>query len=186
MYDNLDERKFEMRYYYNQEITNDVCSRDLISESEFDRAKITCEVEKLGAGKYTFIGVMKDSEENTVDFEVNVLKIQDEVYSQIEFIEEGDKTHILINVEGEGENLLVKNRIPKEVIELLTPENKDTLITTDFEYENTIATVNKDLYNGLETVFLITSPKFAFISSTIIREVHIYGGDVSKYIPYEL
>ena len=58
--------------------------------------------------------------------------------------------------------------------------------TTDFEYENTIAMVNKDLYNGLETVFLITSPKFAFISSTIIREVHSYGGDVSKYIPYSL
>lgn len=58
--------------------------------------------------------------------------------------------------------------------------------TTDFEYENTIATVNKDLYDGLETVFLITSPKFAFISSTIIREVHSYGGDVSKYIPYQL
>lgn len=58
--------------------------------------------------------------------------------------------------------------------------------TTDFEYENTIAMVNKDLYNGLETVFLITSPKFAFISSTIIREVHAYGGDVSKYIPYQI
>ncbi len=58
--------------------------------------------------------------------------------------------------------------------------------TTDFEYENTIAMVNKDLYNGLETVFLITSPKFAFISSTIIREVHAYGGDVSKYIPYTI
>ncbi len=58
--------------------------------------------------------------------------------------------------------------------------------TTDFEYENSIAMVNKDLYNGLETVFLITSPKFAFISSTIIREVHNYGGDVSKYIPYTL
>ncbi len=58
--------------------------------------------------------------------------------------------------------------------------------TTDFEYENSIAMVNKDLYNGLETVFLITSPRFAFISSSIIREVHIYGGDVSKYVPYEL
>jgi len=58
--------------------------------------------------------------------------------------------------------------------------------TTDFEYENSIAMVNKDLYNGLETVFLITSPSFAFISSTIIREVHAYGGDVSKYIPYPL
>jgi len=58
--------------------------------------------------------------------------------------------------------------------------------TTDFEYENTIAMVNKDLYNGLETVFLITSPKFAFISSTIIREVHSYGGDIGKYISYSL
>ena len=58
--------------------------------------------------------------------------------------------------------------------------------TTDFEYENSIAMVNKDLYNGLETVFLITSPKYAFISSTIIREVHSYGGDISKYIPFEL
>lgn len=58
--------------------------------------------------------------------------------------------------------------------------------TTDFEYENSIAMVNKDLYDGLETVFLITSPKFAFISSSIIREVHNYGGDVSKYIPYSL
>lgn len=58
--------------------------------------------------------------------------------------------------------------------------------TTDFEYENSIAIVNRDLYNELETVFLITSPKFAFISSTIIREVHVYGGDVSKYLPYPL
>ncbi len=58
--------------------------------------------------------------------------------------------------------------------------------TTDFEYENSIAMVNKDLHNGLETVFLITSPSFAFISSTIVREVHAFGGDVSKYIPYPL
>lgn len=58
--------------------------------------------------------------------------------------------------------------------------------TTDFEYENSIATFNKDLYNGLETVFLITSPAYAFISSSIVREVHMYGGDVSKYLPYSL
>jgi len=58
--------------------------------------------------------------------------------------------------------------------------------TTDFEYENSIAMINKDLYNGLETVFLITSPKYAFISSSIVREVYSYGGDVSKYIPYSI
>ena len=58
--------------------------------------------------------------------------------------------------------------------------------TTDFEYENSIAQVNMHLVEHLETIFLITSPKYAHISSTIIREVHQYGGDVSKLIPYKL
>lgn len=58
--------------------------------------------------------------------------------------------------------------------------------TTDFEYENSIAQVNRNIYEELETVFLITSPKYAFISSTIIREVHKYQGDISGYIPYQL
>jgi pantetheine-phosphate adenylyltransferase len=58
--------------------------------------------------------------------------------------------------------------------------------TTDFEYENSISQVNRHLNKDLESVFLITSPEFAAISSTIIREVHRYGGDVSDYLPYSL
>jgi pantetheine-phosphate adenylyltransferase len=58
--------------------------------------------------------------------------------------------------------------------------------TTDFEYENSVAQVNRQLNTELESVFLITSPQFAYISSSIIREVHRYGGDVSKLIPYKL
>lgn len=58
--------------------------------------------------------------------------------------------------------------------------------TTDFEYENTISQMNRKLNADLETVFLITSPQFAAISSTIIREVHRYGGDVSDYLPYKV
>jgi len=56
--------------------------------------------------------------------------------------------------------------------------------TTDFEYENSISQVNRHLYAELETVFLITSPLYAAISSSIIREVHKYGGDVSDFLPY--
>ena len=56
--------------------------------------------------------------------------------------------------------------------------------TTDFEYENSIAKVNRSLNEDLETVFLITSPEYAFISSTIIREVHKYGGDITGFLPY--
>jgi pantetheine-phosphate adenylyltransferase len=58
--------------------------------------------------------------------------------------------------------------------------------TTDFEYENSIAQVNKHLNKELESVFLITSPGLAAISSSIIREVHRYGGDVSTFIPYAI
>ena len=58
--------------------------------------------------------------------------------------------------------------------------------TTDFEYENTISQMNKYLNHELETVFLITSPQYAAISSTVIREVHRYGGDVSEFIPYDI
>jgi len=58
--------------------------------------------------------------------------------------------------------------------------------TTDFEYENSIAQVNRHLNNELESVFLITSPQLAAISSSIIREVHRYGGDVSAFLPYTI
>jgi pantetheine-phosphate adenylyltransferase len=58
--------------------------------------------------------------------------------------------------------------------------------TTDFEYENSISQINRKLYPELESVFLITSPQLTWISSSIIREVHKYGGDVSAFIPYEL
>jgi pantetheine-phosphate adenylyltransferase len=58
--------------------------------------------------------------------------------------------------------------------------------TTDFEYENTISQMNRYLNEDLETVFLITSPKYAAISSTIIREVHRFGGEVNEFLPYKL
>ncbi len=58
--------------------------------------------------------------------------------------------------------------------------------TTDFEYENSIAQVNKYLNSKLESVFLITSPQFAAINSSIIREVHRYGGEVNPLLPYTL
>jgi pantetheine-phosphate adenylyltransferase len=58
--------------------------------------------------------------------------------------------------------------------------------TTDFEYENSIAQVNRHIYEGVETVFLITSPALAPISSTIIRELHRYGQNVDEFLPYNI
>ena len=58
--------------------------------------------------------------------------------------------------------------------------------TTDFEYENTISQMNRYLNGELDTVFLITAPQYAAISSTVIREVHRYGGAVDEFLPYSL
>jgi pantetheine-phosphate adenylyltransferase len=58
--------------------------------------------------------------------------------------------------------------------------------TTDFEYENTIAQANRHVNQGLETVFLITSPALAAISSSIIREIHQFGGNVDAFIPFPI
>ena len=58
--------------------------------------------------------------------------------------------------------------------------------TTDFEYENGISQVNRYVYEEVETVFLITSPHLAPISSSIIRDLHRYGQSVDAFLPYEL
>ncbi len=58
--------------------------------------------------------------------------------------------------------------------------------TTDFEYENSISQANRMIYDGLETVFLITSPSLSAIRSTIVRDLHKYGGPVNYFLPYQL
>ncbi|GAB3182150.1 pantetheine-phosphate adenylyltransferase [Telluribacter humicola] len=58
--------------------------------------------------------------------------------------------------------------------------------TTDFEYENGISQVNRYVYEEIETVFLITSPQLAPISSSIIRDLHRYGQNVDDFLPYNL
>ena len=54
---------------------------------------------------------------------------------------------------------------------------------SDFDYEKTIAQVNQTIGKGLETIFFISSPEVAHISSTIVRDIIGGGGDVSKFIP---
>jgi len=53
----------------------------------------------------------------------------------------------------------------------------------DFEYERAIAQMNRFLDHNIHTVFLLTEAEHTPISSTILREVLRYGGDIQKYIP---
>ncbi len=52
----------------------------------------------------------------------------------------------------------------------------------DFEYEETIADINRQLAN-IETILLFTEPELTAVSSTIVRELLAYGKDVSMYLP---
>lgn len=52
----------------------------------------------------------------------------------------------------------------------------------DFEYEETIADVNRRL-SGIDTIFLFTEPELSSVSSSIVRELLHYGKDVSTFLP---
>ena len=52
----------------------------------------------------------------------------------------------------------------------------------DFEYERNIAEANKQL-SGIETILLYTRPEYAHISSTLLRDLHAHGKDISPYLP---
>ena len=52
----------------------------------------------------------------------------------------------------------------------------------DFENEKHLAEVNRDL-TGIETILLYTLPEYSHISSSIVRELHLFGQDVSPYLP---
>jgi len=56
----------------------------------------------------------------------------------------------------------------------------------DFEYELKMAAMNKRLRPEIETVFMMTAPEFAYLSSTLIREVARFGGSVSGLLPAEV
>ncbi|EPH95267.1 MULTISPECIES: pantetheine-phosphate adenylyltransferase [unclassified Enterococcus] len=53
----------------------------------------------------------------------------------------------------------------------------------DYEYERDIAQMNHHLDHELETVFLLARPEYSHISSSILKEVIYFGGDVKKYLP---
>lgn len=53
---------------------------------------------------------------------------------------------------------------------------------TDFENEFQMALINKSLCPESETIFMVTSAEFSFLSSSAIKEVASFGGDVSRYV----
>ncbi|MCK8349913.1 pantetheine-phosphate adenylyltransferase, partial [Erwinia amylovora] len=54
---------------------------------------------------------------------------------------------------------------------------------SDFEYEMQLAQMNRHLLPTLESVFLMTSEQYSFVSSSLMKEVARHGGDVESFLP---
>lgn len=73
-------------------------------------------------------------------------------------------------------------------IEYAKKKNANVLIrglraVSDFEYEMQLSQANSALCKDIHTVFLITKPKYNFISSGTVREIATMNGDISKFVP---
>ncbi len=57
---------------------------------------------------------------------------------------------------------------------------------SDYESEIQMAMLNSKLYPKLDTVFLYTRPKYAYLSSTVVKELARYGADLSDFVPRQI
>ena len=53
---------------------------------------------------------------------------------------------------------------------------------TDFKYELQMAQTNRELYKDIDTVFLLTNLKYSYLSSSAVKQVAAFDGDVSKFV----
>ncbi len=57
---------------------------------------------------------------------------------------------------------------------------------SDFEYEFQMALANKKLYAEAETVFLTTTAENMYLSSSVVKQIALFGGDISHFVPPEI
>ena len=86
----------------------------------------------------------------------------------------------LSNVEVFGFSDLLANMIKQHNISAII---RGVRTTTDFEYELQLAALNRLLTKGVDSLFFPPAEKWAFVSSTIVREIYLHGGDVAELVP---
>lgn len=86
----------------------------------------------------------------------------------------------LSNVEVLGFSDLLANVIKQHNISAII---RGVRTTTDFEYELQLASLNRLLTKGVDSLFFPPAEKWAFVSSTMVREIYLHGGDVAELVP---
>lgn len=85
----------------------------------------------------------------------------------------------LKNVEVCGFNCLLTDFVQKRNANLIL---RGLRTVADFEYEFQLVGMNRVLAPEIETVFLAPAEQYSYISSTLVREIASYGGDISKFV----
>ncbi|MGP1939479.1 MAG: pantetheine-phosphate adenylyltransferase [Arsenophonus sp. ET-DL9-MAG3] len=91
-----------------------------------------------------------------------------------------EQTKHLTNVKVIGFSELTINFAQKQKVNILI---RGIRSMSDFRYEYQLANMNKQIMSNLETVFLLSSPKLSFISSSLIKEFARHGGDIAAFLP---
>ena len=92
-------------------------------------------------------------------------------------------TESLPNVKVDCCNGLVADYAKRNRAKVLV---KGLRAVSDYESEIQLAMVNAKLYSKLDTVFLHSSPKYAYLSSTVVKEMARYGADLSDFVPRQI
>ena len=115
-----------------------------------------------------YVGVLVNSTKNplfSIEERVSMLKEELKTYPNIE----------VVSFDG----LLVEYCKENEISTIV----RGLRAITDFEYELQMAQTNRVLAPDIDTMFLTTSLEFAYLSSTTVKEVATFGGDISKFVP---
>jgi len=93
-----------------------------------------------------------------------------------------NSTQNLQNIEIKPFKILLVDFLKQEKINIIIRGLRNTI---DFEYEKNMDLANKSLDNNIETIFFNSKPEMEFISSSVVRTILNYNGDISHLVPKE-
>ena len=141
-------------------------SFDPITNGHIDIIKRAAEVFDI-----VYIAVLKNSSKNPLFSTEERIQLIEEVMQDTPNIYVESSSGLLIDY--------AKSKNAKVIVRGLRA-------VSDFEYEMQITSMNRVLDENIETFFIMTKNQYSFLSSSIVKEVAKYGGDVSELVPVEV
>ena len=97
-----------------------------------------------------------------------------------------ERSSILEEIYEDKSNVIVES-FEGLLVDFATSQSVDAIVKglramTDFDYEFQMAQANSTL-KGFETIFIPASPEYGYVSSSMVKEIDSYGGDISKLVP---